>query len=43
MTGAERVFAILIAVLAGTGLLLASRILEGPDKRRRQMFVYYTS
>ncbi len=43
MTGAERVFAILIAMLAGTGLLLASRILEGPDKRRRQMFVYYTN
>ena len=43
MSGAERYYAILIAALAGTGLLLASRILEGPDKRRRQMFCYYTN
>ena len=43
MSGAERFYAILIAALAGTGLLLASRILEGPDKRRRQMFCYYTN
>ena len=43
MTTLETVFAALIALLAATGLLLVSRVLEGPDKRRRQIFVYYTN
>ena len=43
MSSNETVFAVLIAVLAAAGLLLASRVLEGPEKRRRQFFVYYTN
>ena len=43
MSAGEKLFAVLIAVSASVGLLLSSRILEGPDKRRRQMFVYYTN
>ena len=40
MSSIETVFAVLIAVMAAAGLLLASRVLEGPEKRRRQFFVY---
>ncbi len=43
MSTLETVFAALIAALAAAGLVLVSRVLEGPDRRRRQMFVYYTN
>ncbi len=43
MSGGESIFAVLIFLCAAVGLLLSSRILEGPDRRRRQMFVYYTN
>ena len=43
MSTAETVFAILISASSAAGLLLVSRILEGPEKRRRQLFVYYTN
>jgi len=43
MSGLETAFAVLIALLSALGLVTASRILEGPDKRRRQFFVYYTN
>ncbi len=43
MTTPATVFAVLIALLSALGLVLASRVLEGPDKRRRQFFVYYTN
>ena len=43
MSTSETVFAAVIAVLSLAGLILASRVLEGPDKRRRQFFVYYTN
>ena len=43
MSKAEILFAAVIAVCSAVGLLLASRILEGPDKRRRQFFCYYTN
>lgn len=41
--GPARVFAALIVLCAGAGLLLASRVLEGPEKRRRDFFCYYTN
>ena len=43
MSQREIVFAAAVALLSGLGLLSASRILERPDKRRRQFFVYYTN
>ena len=43
MTTPATVFAALIAFLSALGIVLASRVLEGPDKRRRQFFVYYTN
>ena len=43
MTALETIFAAVLTVLPAAGLLLASRILEGPDKRRRQFFCYYTN
>ena len=43
MSTAETVFAWAIVILSALGLLLASRILEGPDKRRSCFFVYYTN
>ena len=43
MSKLEIIFAAVIAVLSALGLVSASRILEGPDKRRRQFFVYYTN
>lgn len=42
MTGTD-IFAGIIALSAGLGLLLASRVLEGPEKRRRGFFCYYTN
>lgn len=42
MTGAE-LFAGAIVLSAGVGLLLASRVLEGPEKRRKGFFCYYTN
>ena len=43
MTTPAIVFAALIALFSALGLVLASRVLEGPDKRRRQFFCYYTN
>lgn len=43
MSKLEIIFAAVIAFLSALGLVSASRILEGPDKRRRQFFVYYTN
>lgn len=42
MSGLETVFASVIAVCALAGLVFSSRILEGKEHFRRQMFVYYT-
>ena len=39
----ETLFAAAIVLASALGLITASRILEGPDKRRRQFFVYYTN
>ena len=43
MTVPETLFAVTIAVSAAVGLLLVSRVLEGPEKRRKQVFCYYTN
>ncbi len=43
MTTPATVFAAIIVFLSALGIVLASRVLEGPDKRRRQFFVYYTN
>lgn len=43
MTALETAFAIAIVISAAAGLLLTSRILEGRDKVRRQIFRFYTS
>lgn len=43
MTVPETLFAWAIAVCAAAGLLLVSRVLEGPEKRRKQIFCYYTN
>lgn len=43
MTGLAQAFAAVIALCSGAGVLLASRVLEGPDKRRRHFFCYYTN
>ena len=43
MSALETAFAAVIAILSAAGLTLASRVLEGPDRRRRQFFVYYTN
>ena len=43
MTTPATVFAALIALFSALGLVLASRVLEGPEKRRKQFFCYYTN
>lgn len=43
MSTAERIFALVIVLASAAGLIMTSRILEGPGKLRRQMFRYYTS
>ena len=43
MSVPEKIFAAVITLASAAGLLMTSRILEGRDKVRRQMFRYYTS
>jgi len=43
LSALETFFAVTLTLLSAAGLLLASRVLEGPDKRRRQFFCYYTN
>lgn len=43
MTGLETALSAAIVLCAAVGLLLASRVLEGPEKRRRHFFCYYTN
>ena len=43
MTAPETAFAAAIVISAAAGLILTSRILEGRDKVRRQIFRFYTS
>ena len=43
MSSLQTGFAIAITACALVGLVLASRVLEGPEKRRKQFFIYYTN
>lgn len=43
MSVLEAVFALALTAASAVGLVLSSRILEGRDKFRKQMFVYYTN